>query len=132
LRTWESIPPKKPEVLKSFVGKIARNIALDRYDYNTAAKRCEGTEMIIGEMADCIPDTSASLSDEYVLRQVINKFLASLSKRTRIIFMRRYFYMCSVKSIAESLSLSESYVKVTLLRARNKFKELLEKEGISI
>ncbi len=36
---WNSIPPTRPAVLKTFLGRITRNISLDRYDYNTAKKR---------------------------------------------------------------------------------------------
>ena len=62
----------------------------------------------------------------------INAFLGSLPRRTRIIFMRRYFYLLPIKEIAEGLSMSESNVKVTLMRTREKFREHLENEGIVI
>lgn len=133
LRTWESIPPSRPSSLKAYVGKIVRNLALDRYDASIAGKRFDsGVELALWELEDCIPSRESSVSDDYILRTAINGFLGSLPKRTRIIFMRRYWYFCSISEIAEGLGMSESNVKVTLLRTRNKFKEYLEKEGIGI
>ena len=132
LRVWESIPPRRPDNFRAFLGRVCRNLALDRYDYNRASKRSDSTESVLLELNDCIPDISEALSDEYILREALNGFLATLPSRTRIIFMRRYFYLCSVKDIAHSLDMSESNVKVILLRTRNRLKSYLEKEGVYI
>ncbi len=131
LRAWETIPPKRPDCLRAFLGKICRNLALDRYDYKKAAKRSDVTDNVLRELNDCVPD-GGSVSEDYILKEAINGFLGSLPTRMRIIFMRRYWYLCSVKDIALSLGMSESNVKVTLLRARNRLKAYLEKEGIQI
>lgn len=133
IKAWEAIPPARPDRLCAFLGKITRNIALDRYARRKAQKRCGGTELALEELADCIPEQSdMPISDEIVLKDAINGFLRSLPKRTRIIFLRRYFYLCSVSDIAGSLEMSESNVKVTLMRTRHAFREYLEKEGIVI
>ena len=133
LRAWESIPPERPSVLKSFLGKITRNLALDRYDKAHALKRGGNAELALDEIGECIPsEDGREMSDEIALRDAINGFLATLPKQTRIIFMRRYWYLSPVKHIAGDLGLSMSSVKVTLMRTRKKFKEYLEKEGISI
>lgn len=133
LRLWNAIPPARPSSFKAFLGKIVRNLALDRYDERMAAKRFNSSvELALYELEECLPSNDAPLSDEYALRTAINGFLATLPQKTRIIFMRRYWYLCSVGEIAESMRMSESNVKVTLLRTRQKFKEYLEKEGIGI
>ena len=62
--------------------------------------------------------------------EVLNRFLGGLSKERRIIFMRRYWYFCSIKEIASSYSISESKVKMSLMRSRNELRNILEKEGI--
>ena len=133
-RMWSSIPPQKPAKLSSFIGKITRNIALDRYDAQRAQKRCGGVELALEEIAECVPDSSgeANVSDEYALKEAINAFLRGLPQRTRIIFMRRYWYFCSIEEIARDLEMSESNVKVTLMRTREKFKAHLTGRGISI
>lgn len=134
LKAWEAMPPHKPSKLSVFLGKITRNLSLDRYDKKMAQKRMTSTHLILDEMEECIPDTSTSrdLTEEIVLRDAINAFLKSLTEQTRIVFMRRYWYLCSVSEISGDLGLSESNVKIILHRTRKKFKEFLEKEGILI
>ena len=132
IKAWNAMPPHKPERLSAFLGKITRNTALDHYSYLSAKKRSGNTALVLDELAECIPDpkSETSLSDEIALKNAINGFLESLPKQTRIIFMRRYWYLSPIKEIAHDYSLTESSVKVTLHRTRNKFKEYLEKEGI--
>ena len=128
---WRAIPPEKPNILQSFFGRITRNLALDRYGYKKAQKRNAFFDAVIDEYYECIPNSEATVEEEAILKEVINGFLESLGSRTRIIFMRRYWYACSVKEIAESLKITESSVSVTLHRTRKKFKIFLEKEGIA-
>lgn len=135
LRAWEAMPPHRPTLLKSFIGRITRNLALDRYDRERALKRRGNTELIFEEMGECLPavgEDGREMSDEMALRDAINGFLESLPEVTRMIFMRRYWYLSPVAHIAGDLGLSVSNVKVILMRTRKKFKSYLEKENISI
>lgn len=135
IKAWKAMPPHRPERLSTFLGKITRNTALDRYLRETAKKRTDGrTEIVLDELAQCVPDAKASrcMADELALREAINGFLKSLPAQKRIIFMRRYWYLSSIREIAEDYGLKESNVKVTLLRTRNRFKAYLEKEGIEL
>ncbi len=134
VRAWSAMPPHKPNNLSGFLGRITRNLALDRYDRRRAAKRSGNTELALEELAECIPngESSLSVSDAVVLKDAINGFLASLPKNTRIIFMRRYWYLCSITEIAKGMGMSESNVKVSLMRTRKLFREYLEKEGFVI
>ncbi len=133
LRTWNSIPPKRPNHLQTFLGKITRNLSLNRLEMRSAEKRGEGqTVLILDELAECIPaegDATRAVED-MVIRNVLNRFLEDLPAETRRIFVRRYWYMSSVKEIAEEYGLSQSKVTVTLFRTRGKLKTALEKEGI--
>ena len=81
---------------------------------------------------ECIPNEDAPIEDELVMKQAINGFLATLDTRTRVIFMRRYWYSMSIRDIADKMRLSESHVSVILHRTRSKFKEHLTKEGIFV
>ena len=132
LKAWEAIPPARPERLSSFLGRITRNIALNRYARDRAQKRSPKAETVYEEISELIPDGSESPADESALRDAINAFLSSLSPKNRIIFVQRYWYLCSVKEIAKNRAISESDVKVSLLRTRRKFKEYLMKEGITV
>ena len=129
---WNAIPPEKPKRLQAFLGRITRNLALDRYGYYTAQKRNAKLETAMDEYWQCIPGGEMPLDDTVALKELINGFLGSLDQRSRIIFLRRYYYVCPVKEIAGSMGLSESYVSVSLHRTRNKFKEYLQKEGVSV
>ena len=131
-KAWQVIPPEKPTRLQAFLGRIARNLALDRYSYNHAQKRNTHLEAVMDEYWQCIPNGEMPLDDQVALKALINGFLGSLDKQSRVIFLRRYYYVCSVKDIAKSLGLSESNVSVSLHRTRVKFKEYLQKEGISL
>lgn len=129
---WNAMPPEKPTKLPCFLARITRNIAIDRFRYDNAQKRGSEAESAIDEYWECIPNGDALIEDELVLKQAINGFLASLDTRTRVIFMRRYWYSMSVKDIADGMRLSESHISVILHRTRRKFKDYLTKEGIFV
>lgn len=135
LGVWNSIPTKRPQVLKSYIGRITRNIALNRFSRLSAAKRNFGqVPLALDELEDCVParDGSDRLVDDLSLAELLNHFLSTLPVGQRKIFVRRYWYLSPVKEIAADLDISESNVKMSLLRSRDKLKLLLEKEGISL
>lgn len=135
LRVWETIPPQCPDNLSAFLGKITRNLAINRYKHNRREKRGGGQmPLVLEELGECIPgaDSTEETAGEALLVEVLNRFLAELSLEKRKIFMRRYWYMSSVKEIAEDFGMSESKVKMTLLRLRSRLKTFLEKEGIPV
>ena len=88
--------------------------------------------MVLEELTECIPGTESTeaAAEEALLVDILNRFLEELPAEKRKLFLRRYWYMSSVKEIAEDFGLSESNVKMTLLRLRSKLKQSLEKEGI--
>ena len=129
---WNAMPPEKPTRLQSFLARITRNIAIDRFRHDSAQKRNAEVETVIDEYWECIPNGEASIEDEFALKQAINGFLASLDTRTRVIFMRRYWYSMNIKDIANGMRLSESNVTVILHRTRSRFKDYLAKEGIFV
>ena len=134
-RVWDSIPPHRPERLSTFIGKITRNLALDRIKSSNAKKRRAGrSTAALDELQECIPNLAypSDIADDIALRDALNSFLYSLSDETLKIFLQRYWYMLSVKEIAEELSVSQSKVKISLHRTRNALKLFLEKEGIIV
>ena len=134
INAWESIPPHKPECLKTFLGKLTRNISLNRYIHDHAQKRYANTDLILDELAETIPDPNSETmeSDNMALKEAINGFMETLTHQVRVVFVRRYWYLSPVKNIAIDYGLTESNVKSILFRTRNKFKTYLEKEGIVI
>ena len=129
LRVWNSIPPQHPARLDSFVARIARNVALDRYDYNNAAMRHTGLTIAYEELAMYLPSRDQE-TDTVEFRTFLNRFLRSLPKTSRMMFIRRYWYGESIGEIAKAFGYSEEKVKSTLFRTRKKLREAMIKEGI--
>lgn len=133
LGAWNSIPPQRPENLSVYLGKITRNLALNRYKRNSAVKRGSGQlEIALSELENCIPDQTCvdKTVEEKLLAAAINRFLHTQSKIKRNIFVRRYWYLYSIKEIADAYEMSESKVKSVLFRMRYELKEHLVKEEV--
>ena len=134
-RAWNTIPPQQPNKLSAFLGKITRNLALDRYKYYNRKKRGNGqTAQALEELSECL-SVGNSTEQEVEVRQLaeaLNTFLRSLSPEKRQVLVRRYWYLSPVKEIAMDFGMSESGVKTILHRTRIKLKHFLEKEGIVV
>ena len=131
LRAWRSIPPTRPYCFSAFLGKISRNLALNRYR-DEKRRRPLGAEMILDEISEIIPENQGDITEEMELRDALNEFLGNLSKTKRQIFMKRYFYMRDIKEIASELGIGVSNVKVTLMRLRSELRNFLEGRGIVV
>ena len=86
------------------------------------------------EIEACIADQK-NIEEEIEVRElacIIESFLDTLTIENRVIFMRRYWYLSPIKEISTDYSISESKVKMSLLRSRNELRQLLEKEGINL
>lgn len=135
LEAWNRIPPNEPKSwLYAFLARIIRNISIDCCRRKNAIKRsafiCELSE----EMEECIPspDDIDCRIDDMAFAEAINRFLSVLDSEKRKIFVRRYWYLDSVAEISKKFSLSESKVKTTLFRCRQRLREFLEKEGYTL
>lgn len=135
LKVWDSIPPARPNRFSAFIGKITRNLAINRYAYLTAEKR-GGSQipLALEELSGCIPDhrTPALVLEEKELGKMINQFLGGLTPEARRIFLQRYWNLMSVKDIAQLYGITESKAKMSLMRTRSKLKCYLEKEGVEV
>lgn len=133
LAAWNSIPPHEPKgYLYAFLARIARHTALNRCRDEDRLKRGGGQVLqLSAELEQCIPapDDAACRLDEQALSQAINGFLGTLSPEKRNVFLRRYWYMDSVASIAGRYEMSQSKVKSMLARSRKQLRAHLEKEG---
>ena len=133
MRSWDTIPPQRPNYFFAYLAKICRNCSLSRLQWNSSAKRNAEVVSLTQEMENCIPDRSyeRKLEGEEIGR-VLNAFLDSISLESRLIFMRRYWYTDSIAEIAARYSISEGKVKTQLHRTRNKLQLFLAKEGIYV
>lgn len=134
LSAWNSMPPQRPTILRAFLGRLTRNLSLNRYKQLTAERRGKGqVPLALNELQECIPASGSteSVVDEIVLTQLLERFLESLSAEQRKIFMRRYWYLSPIKEIAADFGMGESKVKMSLLRSRKELRRLLEQEGMT-
>ena len=135
LKTWNAIPPQRPAVFSSFLGRITRNLSLNRYKARKAQKRSgDETSVLLSELDECVPSGNSVEGEVEVefIAEAIDSFLGAIKKDDRVFFVRRYWYADSIVQIAGSFAVSESRVKSSLLRTRNKLKDYLEKEGVVI
>ena len=133
LRAWNLIPPASPARLGAFLLKICRFVAFERLEKRTARKRSAELVELTVEMELCIPDPgSVEERSDDELGRLLDEFLASLAPEQRMIFLRRYWFADSISEIALRLGISESKVKTSLHRMRNRLKKHLEQEGIHI
>ena len=135
LHAWNAMPPQRPGVLSAFFGKLTRNLSLDRWRRNRAAKRGGSqVELALHELGDCLPAPGGpeQALDEKETGRVISQFLRSQPELDRTLFVRRYWHMESIFDLAVRFQLRESQVKSRLFRTRRRLKAALEKEGIAV
>ena len=132
LRAWDVIPPERPARLGVFLGRITRNLALDRVRFLSRDKRGgSGAQPAYEELEAVLSgDDAEKLVDALALRQALGRFLAGLPKRQRVIFLRRYWYFQPVKEIAARYDFTQGKVKSMLLRTRRKLGKFLKEEGL--
>ncbi len=132
LKTWNAIPPTVPTCLQAFLGKITRNVALNKLRNDTRQKRAANKYYIQLDELDNILRAEYDIESKICQKQmlkIIDMFLADLPIDKRIIFVRRYWYFDSIKDISKRMNISESNVKITLKRQRDTLKKILNKEG---
>ena len=135
LGAWNSIPPQRPNRLSIYLGKITRNLALNRYKRYTAEKRGHGQVVLaLSELEACVPSetTVEQTIEENELAAAIDRFLYAKPKLNRNIFVRRYYHLYAIRDIADAYGMSESKVTSLLFRMRNELRRFLEKEGIML
>lgn len=130
LKIWKSIPPYKPNYLRSFICKINRQISIDKYrknkknynncnidelDYEISSKDNIESNIITGEIISCI-----------------NEYIKNLDIESKVIFVRKYFLLESSEDISKLLNISINSINVKSFRIRNKLIKHLKKEGFEI
>lgn len=132
MAAWNSMPPRRPAILATFLGKITRHLSIDRWRSRNAYKR-GGGEMVLAleELEECV---SGGESPEQILHRkelavLFNRLLSELPEIERSVFLCRYWYLDSISDIAEYFAYSESKVKSMLHRTRGKLRKALQKEG---
>ena len=134
LRAWNAMPPDRPHALRPYLGAIARRLSLDRWRERKSQKRGGEVALSLEELEECVshPDTVPEAVEAAQVTAVLSDFLRSLPAAECDLFLRRYWYFDSVAQMAKRFGYSESKVKMTLSRTRDKLRAHLEKEGICL
>lgn len=134
-KTWNVIPPNRPQVLKLFLAKVTRNLSFSRWRSLSARKRGGGEmELVLEELEGCIPSpvTVEDTVNAKELAAAIRAFLDTVSPREQDIFLRRYFFVEESEAIASRYGMKPAAVLRSLSRTRAKLKQYLAKEGYAV
>jgi RNA polymerase sigma-70 factor (ECF subfamily) len=132
LNAWNSMPPHRPSVLSTYLGKITRNLSYNRYKHITADKRGGGElPAVLDELADCVSskENLEQELDRQELVRAIDAFLDTLPRDKRSIFLCRYWYTDSISEIADRHGMTAGAVSMTLNRLRGKLHDYLMERG---
>lgn len=134
LGVWDTIPPKKPESLLAYVCRLVRNISVNRYKYNSSQKRNGIYDVCIDELEDSISsgETAEARFEVAELSRYIDEYLDTLDKTNRMLFVRRYWYLDSIETLALMSKLSDGAVRTRLSRLRDMLKQFLESRGVNV
>ena len=133
LGAWNAMPPQRPNRLNVFLGRIARNTALDRWSYNHAQRRGSGFEAVLEELAECVGGTPLEETLEArQLGEAISAYLDAVSPTARQVFLRRYWYCDTIPEIADAAGFTRSKVTSLLHRTRKGLRTYLLEEGYDL
>lgn len=135
LKAWNSMPPHRPGVLATYLGKITRQLSIDIFRGRHRQKRLSSEYALsLSELEECVcgGNTTEQDVDLHLLAEEISAYLLTLSPQARNTFVGRYYYMDSIKEVAAYYGMSESGVKSMLFRTRQGLRNYLEQEGFSL
>ena len=135
LRAWNTIPPKRPEILRTYLAHIIRNLAISRYRREHTDKRSHAPDSPLHELAECLPDPEGSPAEAASmaeLRQALNAFVAGLEETDRKLFVGRYFHSYTPRRLAEAYGMKENAVNQRLFRIRERLRKYLTERGYHV
>lgn len=134
LGAWNAIPPNRPDPLLTYLCQIVRNLSITRYHANTAVKRNSFYDAALDELEECLPSavTVETEVDARELSALLDRFLETLDRENRVLFVRRYWYSDPVSEIGAAFHMSANSVSARLSRIRRKLKGFLKKEGYAV
>ncbi|MBQ0102517.1 MAG: sigma-70 family RNA polymerase sigma factor [Firmicutes bacterium] len=130
--TWKTIPPENPSSLLAYVGRIVRNISIDRFRHNCAEKRNGGGDICLDEIEELLSD-NGGIDDgtpDDIITGVIDDYIASLDDTDRVIIVRRYWHLDSYDEIADITKLKKSAVYMRMSRIKSGLKTALAERGL--
>lgn len=133
LAAWQKMPPDEPRCLRVYLGRIVRNISVSFYRRAHAKKRFSGAQILFSELEEILPDASSNKETETSrITEVMAEWLKALRADDRALFLKRYWYLESVKSLSLETGMKAEKITQKLSRLRKRLRTELEKEGISV
>ncbi len=131
-QAWLSMPPQRPDKLKAWLGRIVRNLSINRWRRNHAQKRYGGVEQLLSELEDCVPSPQSMEKEleDAELGELISRWLKLLPQEDRVLFTRRYWHGAALKDLAEERDIPPAKLAQRMYKLRLSLKSALEKEGV--
>lgn len=131
-KAWNTMPPQKPNSLAAYLGRIIRNLAINRWHQNRAQKRYNGANLLLSELSDCVPSTENVEKEIEVkeLSELISAWLCTLSQDDRVLFLRRYWFGDPINILAVKCGTTPNKLAGRMYRLRQSLKKALEREDI--
>lgn len=129
-QAWSRIPPQRPEKLGSWLGRVTRNLSVSLWRKNHRQKRYSGLEQALSGLEDCVPSPMnlEQQVESAELGEAVSRWLASLAKEDRVLFVRRYWYGISLAGLAQESGTPPRQLAQKMYRLRQGLKSFLEKE----
>ena len=131
-RVWDTVPPQRPRSLRAYLGKIVRNLAIDRWRERSSGCRDGEVSSLTAELEDCLPaaPSAEAVAQGNETAAAIGRWLGTLPKEDRVLFVRRYWYGDRVDELAKRRGVSPNNLAQRLFRLRSGLKRALEQEGV--
>lgn len=129
LKVWNSIPPDRPLSLKAYLGRIVRNLSLNRYKAMLRRKRNRELEACMLELSACVTLPDDRLDD---LPALLDDFLSTLRDDERRLFVGRYWHGYTAESLAGAYGITPNAAVLRLRRTREKLRAYLTERGYKL
>ena len=104
LKAWNSMPTHRPSLLAPYLGKLTRWLSLTRLREKNSLRRGGGElPLILDELAETL-DSGEDAEQKLEVRELnreLRRLVEALGKDEKDVFLSRYWYMASIKEIAE-------------------------------
>ncbi|MBQ9780942.1 MAG: sigma-70 family RNA polymerase sigma factor [Clostridia bacterium] len=128
IKVWQTIPPKRPPSLKTYLAHITRNLAISRYRKRHAKRRGAGLEIPLSELEECLP----AVEQNTELKEILNDFVVRLPELDRKLFVGRYWYAYDLSVLSKAYGLAPNTIAQRLYRMREKLRVILTEGGYSV
>lgn len=133
-RAWDTMPPQRPGSLRAYLGRIVRNLSIDRWRRGKAQKRGEGMDVMLSELEGCLPGGQSPEREleNQEITLAIEGWLDTLSQEERALFLRRYWYGERVADLAQGWGCTPNRMSQRLLRLRSSLRRCLEEQEVAL